>query len=102
MFFFSSIAKLASGFVLWGAPATRFRNVGIMDNSARRRPGISRSLATGLCVGFALLGADKIASSVQEVAVDASKSNVQFALSAVLHTVHEGQVIAIASSWSPT
>src|SRR5271165_5711306 len=45
-------------------------------------------IALSFCFGFALLGADKIASSVQEVAIDASKSNVQFALSAVLHTVH--------------
>jgi polyisoprenoid-binding protein YceI len=45
-------------------------------------------IALSFCVGFALLGADKIASPVQEFAVDASKSNVQFALSAVLHTVH--------------
>jgi polyisoprenoid-binding protein YceI len=45
-------------------------------------------IALSFCLGFALLGAEKIAPSVQEVAVDASRSNVQFALSAVLHTVH--------------
>src|ERR1700740_712835 len=48
-----------------------------------------RILATFLlCVGFVLLGAEKAAPSVQQVTVDASKSNVQFELSAVLHTVH--------------
>ena len=45
-------------------------------------------VALSLCVGFTLLGADRIASSVKELAVDPSKSDVQFALSAVLHTVH--------------
>ena len=44
--------------------------------------------ALSFCLGFTLLGAEKFAPSVEEVAVDASKSNVQFALSAVLHTVH--------------
>jgi polyisoprenoid-binding protein YceI len=45
-------------------------------------------IALSFCIGVALFGADKIAPSVREVAVDTSKSNVQFALSAVLHTVH--------------
>jgi polyisoprenoid-binding protein YceI len=50
-----------------------------------------RVLATFLlCVGSVLLGAEKAAPSVQQVTVDASKSNVQFELSAVLHTVHGG------------
>ena len=41
-----------------------------------------------LFVGFALLGADKTVSSVQEFTIDASRSTVQFSLGAVLHTVH--------------
>lgn len=45
-------------------------------------------LAVLLCVGFELFGAEKAAPSVQEVTIDASKSNVQFELNAVLHTVH--------------
>jgi polyisoprenoid-binding protein YceI len=45
-------------------------------------------IALSLCFGFALYGADKIASSIEEVTADTSKSDVQFALSAVLHTVH--------------
>jgi polyisoprenoid-binding protein YceI len=44
--------------------------------------------ACWLCVGFVLLGAERAIPSVQEITVDASKSNVQFELSAVLHTVH--------------
>lgn len=45
-------------------------------------------LGLWLCVAFPLLAADKTASAVREVAVDPSKSNVQFALGAMLHTVH--------------
>jgi polyisoprenoid-binding protein YceI len=45
-------------------------------------------IGLSFCLVFPLLGAEKIAPSVQEIAVDASKSNVQFALNAVLHTVH--------------
>jgi len=45
-------------------------------------------IALSFCLVLPLLGAEKIAPSVQEIAVDASKSNVQFALNAVLHTVH--------------
>jgi polyisoprenoid-binding protein YceI len=45
-------------------------------------------IVLSLCVGFALLGADKIAPSVQEVMVDVSRSDLHFTLGAVLHTVH--------------
>jgi polyisoprenoid-binding protein YceI len=41
-----------------------------------------------LCIGFALLGAEKADASVQEITIDPSRSDVQFELSAVLHTVH--------------
>ncbi|MBV9671290.1 MAG: YceI family protein [Verrucomicrobia bacterium] len=45
-------------------------------------------LGLSLCFGFPLLAADTITPPVQEVTVDAGKSNVRFALGAVLHTVH--------------